>query len=111
MTEAAKLVAGERQAMYGAPEDNWRRIAALQDAWVKERIRDIAAEVVKTFDEVEFLDSLLEFAIIEPPNVADLNILQKLARDMGPGDCPDNMLDVQGYAEIKRRLKYPTKSR
>ena len=102
--DAKSLVGGERQEMYGPPEENWARIAPLWDAWIKVRIRDMAAFMAKDLGEIKMLDALLDFEIVEPQHVADLNILQKLARDMGPGHCPDNMLDVQGYAEIKARL-------
>ena len=97
MTEAAKLVDGERQAMYGDPRPNFERIAALWGAYLAER--EAIPEVVSGLED-----------LVQAEQVADMMILLKLARDMGPGDCPDNMLDVQGYAEIKRRLKYPTKS-
>ena len=82
------LVDGERQEMYGPPEETFERIAALWTAYFWHREPSLSGG----------------FADIEPAEVADLMMLLKIARDMGPGYCEDNMLDVQGYAEIKARL-------
>lgn len=72
---AGKCVLGDREEDYGSPEDNFRRIAALWNEYVKPRN-----------------------VIFAPEDVAVMLILLKVARIAGGNPKDDNWIDIAGYA-------------
>lgn len=71
LRDAATIVSGERDVQYGAPEDNFLRIAKM---W-----------------------SVIFETEITPAQVASAMIALKLARQVNR-DSPDNWVDIAGYA-------------
>lgn len=87
MSSAAKataLVNGDRQAAYGHPLDNHRRIA---DFWTT-RLRD----------------KLLPGEVVEPWEAAAMMRLVKEARLMQTPGHPDSLIDISGYAEVETMI-------
>lgn len=75
----ADEIAGENRARdYGHPRDNFRRIADLWDAYLRNR-RDPEMPV-------------------EPEDVAAMMILMKIARQQGTPKA-DNLVDIAGYVK------------
>lgn len=73
LDEAGRIIASDRNATYGEPEDNLGRIAGLWSVYLERRV--------------------------SPRDVAWLMVLLKVAREVhGPHD--DNPVDVCGYAAI-----------
>jgi Domain of unknown function (DUF6378) len=81
LEDAILAVAGERQLNYGNPEDNFKRIAVLWNAWIQ--IRQSGSEPLYSF---------------KPWEVAALCILLKLARLANEPRHRDSWLDIAGYA-------------
>jgi hypothetical protein len=77
--EAATIVHGERQQVYGPPLDNHSRTAALWNAYLSTPFG-------------------VEPRRITARDVCMMNILQKISRDRF---CPkrDNLVDIAGFAE------------
>lgn len=71
LTQAAKIVTGEREEQYGSPEDNFKIIADLWSGYLDEEIA--------------------------PTDVAVMMILMKIARIKGGGSL-DCWVDIAGYA-------------
>lgn len=71
---------GDRALNYGAPEDNFRRIAVLWNAWMDIRGSAFAKNA---------------FA---PTDIAAMNILLKLARLANNPAHNDSWIDIAGYA-------------
>lgn len=74
MDKATKIVEGDRDEKYGKPENNFRQIAALWNA---------------------YLDGKSNISI---DDVANMMILLKLARAKQNPDHLDNFVDIAGYA-------------
>ncbi|WP_130837539.1 DUF6378 domain-containing protein [Lachnoclostridium sp. Marseille-P6806] len=76
LNEAKKCVCTDRNEQYGEPEDNFKMIAALWNAYLK---------------NIDLLDS---------QDVANMMILFKVARNATALDNPkpDNWIDIAGYA-------------
>lgn len=73
----------ERGESYGPPAENHARTAALWNAYLRSRQMANVSTV-----------------IFNPTDVCFLNLLQKVARCMGPnGPSKDSLTDIQGYAE------------
>lgn len=84
-TQASAIVSGARRKAYGPPEDNFRRIAILHDAWDK---------VLATVPDGSIGDTV---------NVAVRMILMKLARIAESPDHTDSWRDAAGYADCGAR--------
>lgn len=82
LEEALGAVYGPRQAAYGHPRDNFRRIADLWNGWMRAH------------------DSAFEF---KPEDTADLLLLLKLARLIETPDHRDSHVDIAGYAAARAR--------
>ncbi len=72
LNHANQIINGERQEAYGAPEDNFEKIAAMWSI---------------------YLD-----ADITPKDVAAMMILLKTARVASGQNVTDNWVDIAGYA-------------
>lgn len=79
---AEKIISGEREKSYGAPEDNFSRIADLWNAYIRGK------------DEYE----------ITAADVGHMMILFKIARTLGGQSKDDNYVDIAGYAAIAGEL-------
>lgn len=75
MDEAAEIINGERNEHYGEPEDNFRNIAEMWNAYLRPRYG---------FDKLDAYD------------VAMLMVLMKVARN-GHYRKLDNLVDIVGY--------------
>lgn len=82
LEEADKIINGERQDAYGAPEDNFRTIA---DFWTV-YLRDIGV--------------LANARTLYPIDVAHMMTLLKIARTSGQKPVRDNYVDAIGYLAI-----------
>ena len=78
--DASNTINGERQDMYGAPEDSFVVISDLWETYLCRRKN-------------------LENIIISPSDVAFMMVLYKVARQMNQ-DKRDNLVDIVGYAGI-----------
>lgn len=81
LKDALGIVTGDRAAVYGGPEDNFKRISKLQDVYLQ-----LVADVRYPYFE------------LTPEDVAILNILQKIGRLVQSPDHRDSWLDIAGYA-------------
>lgn len=77
--EALRTINGERQDAYGHPEDSFKPIAALWEAYLGTKVT--------------------------PPMVADMMCLLKIARENGGKGKRDNMVDLIGYAALAARMR------
>lgn len=77
--DAIRTINGERQDQYGNPEDSFKLIAALWDAYLGTKVT--------------------------PPMVADMMILLKIAREADGKGKKDNMVDLIGYAMLGARMR------
>jgi len=77
LDEAKKTICGERQDVYGSPEDSFTLIANYWNSY-------LAAK-----------DGMLSAL-----DVAHMMILFKMARVQGQAPCRDNYVDIAGYASI-----------
>ena len=80
LREAARIVCGDRNEQYGEPEDNFRAIAELWEAYVRERCVSKGAVVC-----------------INAADVAMMMVLLKVARTIG-GTQTETYIDIAGYA-------------
>lgn len=85
LEEASEAVAGDRQLNYGAPEQNFQRIAELWTTWFR-----------ITASRRGHLPS--DHLGIEPWEVAALMVLMKLARLANTPTHHDSWVDIAGYA-------------
>ena len=92
---ATQCVTKDRNATHGEPEDNFRAIADLQNAYLR-------AKYVHNAQRGKLLD-------ITPVDVAVLNILQKVARIVTSPECPDHWIDIAGYAACGGGIGEPIK--
>lgn len=78
LKEADTIINGERQDMYGAPENSFALIALYWQAYI-DQVKDRPLNSV---------------------DVGNLQILFKMARCSGQKTCRDNYVDIAGYAAI-----------
>ena len=78
LEEANSITSGERQKMYGKPEDNFKHIAEI-------------ATAVFGYE-------------ITPEQIAMVHICTKLSREMN-AHKRDNLVDLAGYAWVLSRIK------
>lgn len=79
LTEAEKIVYGDREQTYGAPAKNLNQIARLWSAYLDTKI---------TAHEV-----------------CDMMILLKIARLQNNPEHRDSLVDIAGYAALKERIQ------
>lgn len=72
LQEAERIITGDRENTYGAPEDNFAAIAFLWTAYLRREIT--------------------------PKDVANMMILLKVARAAAGKHKDDNYIDIAGYA-------------
>lgn len=78
LPEAQEITNGDRNASYGSPIENFRNIASMWTILLAHRLK--------------------EHEVITPREVADLNIAQKLSRNIA-SPKRDTYLDIAGYAK------------
>lgn len=89
LNKAKEYVLRDRNALHGDPEDNFKVIANLYNAYVDGRKRELERNsIVLMSQDFEFL----------PHDVAVLNILQKVARIITSPSHMDHWVDIAGYA-------------
>ena len=100
LKESIKCVTRDRNATHGEPEDNFRAIADLQNAYLKavQRHRYFKGEANVAPD-----------ISLTSVDVAVLNILQKVARIVTTPECPDHWIDIAGYAACGGGIGEPLK--
>lgn len=86
--EALKIINGERQNVYGDPEDNFAVIARLWTAYLSTEDGSVTRDIR-----------------IEPADVAYMMVLLKLAREI-TGRKKDNAVDLLGYAMLAADMRY-----
>ena len=85
LAAACAIGTGERRGTYGEPEDSLQSIADFWQAYIQARsAKRQPGEVL----------------ILGPQDVANMMILLKLARSLGPGAHRDNYVDIAGYAAL-----------
>lgn len=77
--EAMRIVRGNREGVYGPPDQNFRTIAAMWSAWLSVRFK---ASVT-----------------LDPADVCHLMILMKEARIANAPLHRDSLVDIVGYAD------------
>lgn len=82
LEEALKVINGERQTMYGSPEDNFQIIANFWTTYLRAKGR------------------IMESVFITRDDVAMLMCLLKIAREAGGAGSRDNLVDLAGYAGL-----------
>jgi len=85
--EADRIINGERQDMYGSPEDSFWIIANYWNTFLQASIKK------KT-------GYLLVEDLLSPLDVVNMMILFKQARKLGQKPCRDNYVDSCGYEGI-----------
>ena len=88
LREAEKIINGERQDMYGSPEDSFQFIADLWNSYIHNNCYDSETGA---------------YLGIEPSDVVQLMILLKIARQANKPKR-DNIVDIAGYAGILERF-------
>lgn len=83
LSEAYRVINGDRQDSYGSPEDSFEIIADFWRAYLRQRSRAEGGKVT--------LSAL---------DVAHMMTLFKIARMLGQSPCRDNYIDAQGYLAI-----------
>ena len=83
---ADTIINGQRQQDYGSPEDAFRNIAALWQAYLNDR-----GCQHRDFEDVVFINEI---------DVAHMMILMKIARGIGGVGTDDTFVDMAGYAAI-----------
>lgn len=87
LSEAARLVDGDRQQAYGHPRDNHACTAALWNAWIERR-----------YNALHDRDGSVDIgSLLDARAVCWLNILQKASRD-AHSPSRDSLVDTAGFA-------------
>jgi hypothetical protein len=95
LTLADDTVNGERQDQYGNPEDNFAVIGRLWEIFITAKCLSVDA-------------SGKPYCKINPPDVANLMILLKVARNTtGNVDKVDTWVDIAGYAACGGAMLQP----
>lgn len=87
LEEAKKIVMKDRNSNYGNPEDNFKQIADLWNAYLNARRRNVG----KSF-------GMLQDYQLQPADIAVMNMLIKIARLAKTPSHHDSAVDVAGYA-------------
>lgn len=86
LKQAVDVINGERQDVYGNPEDTFDIIARFWTTYLQTRFKDV---------------------VIFPPDVAMMMVLLKIAREAGGRGKLDNIVDLAGYAGLYGDMEYP----
>lgn len=86
LLEADKIINGERQDMYGSPEDSFEIIAGYWNTFLKATMKK--------------KEGCLWTDLLSPLDVVNMMILFKQARKLGQKPCRDNYVDSCGYEGI-----------
>lgn len=86
--EEAKKIRQERQTQYDVPENNFRRIADLWNAYLKNRERAVSGQGLP----------------LDEADIARMMILFKISRDMWEYKY-DNAVDIAGYADCLAQVQ------
>jgi len=97
LEDAIEACCGDRHLNYGNPENNFKRISMLQDAWIGCRYG------------VEFDRNIGGSWSLDPFDTVALNILQKLGRLSNNPRHRDSIIDIAGYAACWADLLEPSK--
>ena len=81
LDEAKRTICGERQDVYGSPEDSFAIIAEYWSTYLKNRVTDLDAP-------------------LNSKDIAHMMILFKMARVQGQAPSRDSYVDICGYAGI-----------
>ena len=81
LDEAKRTICGERQDVYGSPEDSFAIIAEYWSTYLKNRVTD-------------------KDAPLDAKDIAHMMILFKMARVQGQAPSRDSYVDICGYAGI-----------
>lgn len=87
LEQAQALVYGDRNKAYGHPKANFQNIADLWNAYLQIRAQGGASR-----------------PILQPLDIAVLNILQKIARLGTNPTHMDSWIDIAGYAGTAERI-------
>lgn len=86
LRKALEIINGERQDLYGKPEDSFQLIAEYWNSFLERKLGIVLSE--------HGLDML------DKRSVAEMMMLFKIARMSGQKPSLDNYLDIAGYAGI-----------
>ena len=92
LQEADKIINGERQDMYGSPEDSFEIIAGYWNVLLRQKIKDACRRM--GIDTVDIPD------LLTPLDTTNMQVLFKQARKLGQKPCRDNYVDSCGYEAI-----------
>ena len=88
LSQAEHCVCGKREQDYGSPEDNFGRIAAMWEAYMRGNCVSDGADIC-----------------IAPKDVAAMMALLKIARIASGNSKTDNWVDLAGYAACGGELE------
>ena len=92
LLEANAVINGERQDMYGAPEDSFEIIAGYWNVFLREKIKQACSK--RGMDKLDIPD------LLTPLDATNMLVLFKQARKLGQKPCRDNYVDACGYEGI-----------
>lgn len=90
LTEAHKIINGDRQQSYGNPEDTHGVVAELWNGYLQ--------ALAKAKDDGEYAP--FQFPKLTPKDVALMMVLFKIGRELNGAGCKDNMVDAAGYIAL-----------
>ena len=89
---AKKTVSKSREATYGPPIENFSNCASLWTAYICAKFGGAIVDPLQLQLSAE--------------DVAHLNVLQKMARTMGPKVSTDTYVDMAGYSALAAECHY-----
>jgi len=94
LDEANIIINGERQDVYGSPEDSFSVIAEYWNTYLIEVQKKILVQHGHDLNNYELV------GLLEAKDIAHMMILFKMARTQGQKPKRDNYVDICGYAAI-----------
>lgn len=88
LQEAISLICGSREESYGSPDDNFATVAKLWNVYIQGR------KINRPQGDAEVIN------ILTSKDVAVLNILQKIARQIQSPNDHGNWVDMAGYSGL-----------
>jgi hypothetical protein len=99
LAEAQHIVSGARRQQYGAPEQNFERIGALWNVWLKLKLSAQLAQGEFADPEASAVRQwLADHTLIDARDVSPLMRLMKEARLLESPAHADSFVDLVGYA-------------
>jgi hypothetical protein len=99
VAEAQHIVSGARRQQYGAPEQNFERIGALWNVWLKLKLSAQLAQGEFADPEASAVRQwLADHTLIDARDVSPLMRLMKEARLLESPAHADSFVDLVGYA-------------